>query len=204
MRVVLATVLATLAIAAGPSVVSSLDQAGQEQRLTPTGQRVLAEVPGAFATDGSVVVPAAGDDTRSWTTVLVPARLQRAPSGLGVRALVAYAELPLRPDAPVWLSAITPADRVYSDVGPVYGACVTVLRGQDVCSGSLLVEHAGRWRILRYGLVVHDLETLEGRLQGLRRDDRGRPVRVILSASPEGVDLLSTEGYHLGSVRADR
>lgn len=155
--VVVAAVLATLAVIAGPGLVAALGLVGDvvpgivEPPLTKNAQRVLREVPSAYETGGRVVVPAVNDPNVVWIGAITDASIDGAVVELGVSGLVGYGSLPTRGEPPGWMSGLTPEDAVFSDVGPLYFACTPSLAA-DTCHGSVLVEHLGRWIVWKAGL----------------------------------------------------
>jgi hypothetical protein len=200
---VLAAALATLLVMAGPAVVRGLAGFGDDPgppQLSPTALRVLAEVPGAMRSGGLVVVPAAGDPYRSWDDPLATSRLT-APTALGVVGLVEYVTLPVQGDAPVLLSAITAADRVYSDVGPLWTGCVRA-PGERRCGGALLFRQEGAWFVLRSGLDQDSLVELPGMLAALDTAPADR-AGVVVDSDERGVLLLDVRSRVLAEVGSE-
>jgi hypothetical protein len=154
--VIAAAVLATLLVVAGPRLA---DEWGgrlsgtlvPETPLTEAAQRVLAEMPEAFQAGGLVVVPAASDPYVAWVQPVAEDRVVGDVVALDVHGLAGYGYLPAAGGTPTWLDAVTPADGVHSDVGPLSFAC-TSWPGTKRCTGTLLTEHAGRRHIFRAGL----------------------------------------------------
>lgn len=155
--VVVAAVLATLAVIAGPGIVAALGlvtgfvPGTDEPPLTKNAQRVLDEVPAAYETGGMVVVPAVNDPNVVWIGAITDAAIDGAVVELGVSGLVGYGSLPTRGTPPGWMSELTPEDAVFSDVGSLYFACTPSLAA-DTCHGSVLVQHRGRWIVWKAGL----------------------------------------------------
>jgi hypothetical protein len=155
--VVVAAVVATLAVIAGPGIVAALGLVSGiapgivEPPLTTNAQRVLDEVPSAYETGGMVVVPAVNDPNVVWIGAVTDDGIDGAVVDLGVNGLVAYGSLPRRGTPPAWMSELTPEDAVFSDVGSLYFACTPSLAA-DSCHGSVLVLHQGRWHVWKAGL----------------------------------------------------
>lgn len=154
--VVVAAVLATLAVIAGPGIVAALGLVTgvvpgiDEPPLTENAQRVIDEVPSAYETGGMVVVPAVNDPHVVWMGAISPAAVDGVVD-LGVSGLVGYGSLPTRGTPPSWMSALTAEDAVFSDVGTLHFACTPSLAA-DSCHGSVLVQHRGRWYVWKAGL----------------------------------------------------
>jgi len=185
--VVVAAVVATLSVIAGPLIAAGLGVVGrfvpveEDSVLTPTAQRVLEELPGAYATRGMVVVPAATDPGVVWNAV--PAESWEGEVvDLEVRGLAEYGYLPSAGSAPAWLSEVTPRDRVFSDVGDLYFAC-TSWAGEDACAGSLLMEHEGDLFLYRAGLR---LLGSPDEVRTFRVLDAGLPTDLALGRMPVG------------------
>ena len=186
-RDVIAAVVATLAVIAGPLIAAGLGAAGrfapveEESVLTPTAQRVLEELPGAYASRGLVVVPAATDPGVAWNGVPAEA-VEGEVVNLEVRGLAEYGYLPSAGSAPAWLSKVSPRDRVFSDVGDLYFAC-TLWAGADACAGSLLMEHEGELFLFRAGLR---LLGSPDEVRTFRVLDGGLPTDLALGRTPVG------------------
>jgi hypothetical protein len=154
--VVAAAVAATLLVIAGPMLAAAWNGGGpgvpiEEPPLPESAQRVLAELPDSFQAGGMVVVPAASDPYFAWPGGVGSDRVDGEVVGLGVRGLTEYGALPSAGATPGWLLSLSPADNVYSDVGPLSFACVR-WPGADRCTGALLAEHDGDHHILRAGI----------------------------------------------------
>jgi hypothetical protein len=154
--VVAAAVAATLLVIAGPMLAAGLNDGGpgvpiEEPPLPESAQRVLAELPDSFQAGGMVVVPAVSDPYVVWPGAIGNDRVDGEVVSLGVRGLTEYGVLPSAGATPVWLSSLTPADSVFSDVGPLSFACVR-WPGAERCTGALLIEHNGDQHILRAGI----------------------------------------------------
>lgn len=151
--VVVAAVLATLGVIALPGVLGALGSTGgtiplvEEQQLSPNAERVLDELPDAYAAGSAVVVPARTDPHVVWIGPVAEGSVDGDFVGIDVRGLVPFGTLPTRGTTPEWRSAIEPEDRVFSDVGPLYFACTPATSG-DGCRGSVLMQHDGRWHVL--------------------------------------------------------
>lgn len=155
--VVVAAVVATLAIIAGPGIVAALGLVSglvpgiDEPPLTENAQRVLDEVPSAYETGGMVVVPAVNDPNVVWIGAIGAEGIDGAVVDLDVSGLVPYGSLPTRGTPTDWMSELTPEDRVFSDVGSLHFACTPSLAA-DTCHGAVLVQHLGRWHVYKAGL----------------------------------------------------
>ena len=154
--VVAAAVAATLLVIAGPMLAAAWNDGGpgvpiEEPPLPESAQRVLADLPDSFQVGGMVVVSAATDPYVVWPGALGPDRVDGEVVSLGVRGLTEYGVLPSAAATPGWLSSLSPADNVYSDVGPLSFACVR-WPGAERCTGALLIEHSGDQHILRAGI----------------------------------------------------
>lgn len=151
--VVVAAVLATLGVIALPGVLGALATVGgtgpvvEEQRLSPNAERVLDELPDAYAAGAAVVVPAETDPHVVWIGPVAAGSVDGDFVGIDVRGLVPFGTLPTRGATPEWRSDVEPEDRVFSDVGPLYFACTPATSG-DGCRGSVLMQQAGRWHVL--------------------------------------------------------
>jgi hypothetical protein len=157
--VVVAAVVATLAVIAGPGIVGASGLLGgmsprvEDPRLSDGARRVLDELPGAYAAAGTVVVPAATDRHVLWIGPIADSSIDGRVVDLGARGLVPFGTLPTSSTTPAWRSDVEPADRVFADVGPLHFGCAPSSSG-GTCRGTVLVEHGGRW---------HALHGVEGR-----------------------------------------
>lgn len=151
--VVVAAVLATLTVIAAPGIVGALGLAGgtsphvEEVRLSGNAQRVLDELPGAYATGGLVVVPATTDPHVVWIGPIADASIDGRVVDLGVRGLVPFGTLPTRGSAPAWRYQLEPADRVFTETGPLHFGCAPSATG-GTCRGTVLMRHGDRWYAL--------------------------------------------------------
>jgi len=180
--VIVTTVLATLVAVAGPLLIGGLGRLASvdDEALSPPAQRVLAEVPGAFETEGLVVVPANTDAALAWVEEMPYERIDGAVVDLGTHGLADYGYLPLRDSAPGWLMSITPGDSVFSDAGPLAFACTRFPSAED-CTGTLLMEHEGELYIFRAGLALADLTEQP---RGFRALDLSGPAQLVLGTTP--------------------
>ncbi|MGH3370171.1 MAG: hypothetical protein ACRDPR_09220 [Nocardioidaceae bacterium] len=187
-RVELFAVLATLAIITGPLVAGAIGLVGrlapvdEESLLTPNAQRALEELDGAFARGGLVVVPADLDPDVVWSGPVGLDRVDGTLVDLAVHGLAAYGYLPSRGVAPAWTSRIDKDDRVFHDVGPLFWACAR-WPGASRCTGTLLMEHADEYYILRSGL---DPSRDPAGMLSFSVLDGGAPTDLVLGAAPPG------------------
>ncbi|HSE09714.1 MAG TPA: hypothetical protein VLB29_13705 [Nocardioidaceae bacterium] len=186
-RVVVAAAVATLAVITGPltaALLGFVDRVPVEEDsgLTPLAERVLDELPGAYESDGHVVVPAGTDPGVAWTGDVPPGRVDGWLVELGVNGLAPYGYLPAHGATPSWLFDVGPADQVYSDVGPLSFACMR-WPGLAECSGALLMEHDGAQYVFRSGLGV---EVLRDQVLSYRALEGGLPTQLVLGALPPG------------------
>lgn len=185
--VVAAAVAATLGVIGLPAVTAGSDPSGRKvvvdtgPALTSAARRVLEEVPGAFETGGDVVLPAATDPDTRWGRALSPDLIASPVVALGVHGLAEPGFLPTTSRPPAWRERVGTKDRVYDDVGALSFAC-TRWPGLTGCTGSLLMEHAGRRYLFRSGLhlwprpdVVTTLLVLDG-----------PPRDLVLGGAPPG------------------
>jgi hypothetical protein len=187
--VILAAVAATLLVITGPMLGAAWNGSGpgvpiEEPPLPEAAQRVLAEMPDSFQAGAMVVVPALTDPYIVWPGDSIgPDRVDGEVVSLGVRGLTEYGRLPSTSGTPGWLSSLSPADNVYSDVGPLSFACVR-WPGSDRCTGALLAEQHGSHHIVRAGIgsptSVEPVTQTMGFGSGGRRD-------VWLGWMPTGV-----------------
>lgn len=154
--VVAAAVLATLAVIAGPGVLAAFGLLEgrapviEEPRLSENAQRVLEVLPGAYELAGAVIVPAIADPDVAWNEPVARGSMDGMIIDLGVRGLVEFGTQKTRATTPLWRSRVRSADRVFSDVGPLFFACVPSRSG-DRCAGSVLMQPDGRWHALGEG-----------------------------------------------------
>ncbi len=186
--VVAATVVATLGAIVLPAVTAGSGPAGRKvvvdpgPALTLAARRVLKEVPGAFETGGDVVVPASTDPDTRWAGALGPELIAGPVVPLGVHGLAEPGYLPTADRPPAWRERIGTKDHVYDDVGGVSFAC-TRWPGLTGCTGSLLMEHAGRRYLFRSGL---HLSQRPGVVTTLLVLDDGLPRDLVLGGAPPG------------------
>ena len=184
--VVAATVLATMSAIVLPAVTAGFGPAGRKVVVDPSpvltlaARRVLKEVPGAFETGGDVVVPASTDPDTRWGGALGPELIAGPVVPLGVHGLAEPGYLPTTEGRPAWRERIGTKDRVYDDVGAVSFAC-TRWPGLAGCTGSLLMEHAGRRYLFRSGL---HLWQRPGVVTSLLVLDEGLPRDLVLGGAP--------------------
>lgn len=183
--VVAAAVVATLAVLAGPLLIGFVGRFGpveDELLLTPPAQRVLDELPGAFETDGVVVVPAGTDPALAWFEEVPADRVDGAVIELGVHGLADYGYLPLRDSAPAWLGSIASTDGVYSDSGPLSFACTRFV-GAEECTGTLMMQREGRRFVFRSGI---GLDELAEQPRVFRALDVSGPAQLVVGVAPPG------------------
>jgi hypothetical protein len=185
--VVVAAAVATLAVISGPllaAVLGFVDRIPVEEGrgLTSLAERVLDELPGAFESDGLVVVPAAVDPSVVWSGPVTPDRVDGWVVDLDVNGLTAYGTLPFSSAAPGWLFEVGSDDRVFSDVGPLSFACMRWPGAQE-CTGALFMENAGHWYVYRSGL---DVGGSAEDIRIYRALDGGLPTQLILGGLPHG------------------
>ena len=152
--VVVGAVLATLAVIAGPGIVGVLAPTGgvvprvEEPRLSDNALRVLQEVPQAYRTGATVVVPADSDPHVVWIGPVAAASMDGEVVTLGARGLVPFGTLPTRGKVPAWRSAVQPVDRVFTDVGPLHVGCAPSSSSSssgETCHGAVLMRRGDRW-----------------------------------------------------------
>lgn len=141
----LASAVATLTvILAGTSIFGGggggLPLPEEETRLTELGRRALHQLPLAYEADSIVVVPAATDPSVEWTGVVPEAWVEEQALPLGTSGLLEYEQLSSSAKAPEWTTRLAASDRVFTDVGPLWFACVN-WPGSDECTPSLLMWH---------------------------------------------------------------
>lgn len=183
---VAASVLATLAVIAGPLVVGWLGFMGHmtpvngDALLSPMARRVLHTLPQAYTTSGMVVVPAAGDRGLVSTSPLPRDQIDGAVVNLGVHGLADYGYLPRSGQAPDWLSGLRPQDQVFSDVGTLSFACMRWPGASD-CKGTLLMSYGGQRHVFRSGL---DVVGSPDQVHTFRALDAGLPTTLLLGSLP--------------------
>jgi hypothetical protein len=151
--VVVGAVLATLAVIAGPGVIGALGLGRElvprveEARLSDNALQVLQELPRAYRTGATVVVPADSDPHVVWIGAVAAASMDGEVVELGARGLVPFGTLPTRGEVPAWRSAVQPVDRVFTDVGPLHFGCAPSSAG-GTCHGTVLMRRGDRWHPL--------------------------------------------------------
>lgn len=204
--VVVAAVVATLAVIAGPALAAALGVVGHGGRdrdptLTTAAQRVLEKAPGAFETGGIVVIPASANRGILWTGAISPDLVVAPVIDLGVRGLAQPGYLPSGGKVPGWLANVGTADQVYDDVGNLTFAC-TRWPGVANCKGTLLIEHAGERYIFRSGL---DLVQSPPTISTFLVLDEGRPRELVLGGAPPRaarVVVTLADGVHTVEAHA--
>lgn len=178
-----AAAVATLAVMLGSTILAHADLGGRpplpqdpRDQLTALGRRALDELPLAYLAQGAVVVPAPTDPNIRWSGAIPVARMERPAVPLGARGVIDYARFGTSPDAPAWTRDLTGADRVLTDVGPLWFAC-TRSPGQEGCTASLLVFH---------DLHYYHYKSLHGSASVL---DEGTPMEVSAFDAIYGTDL---------------
>ncbi|HJR38122.1 MAG TPA: hypothetical protein VJ819_07050 [Nocardioidaceae bacterium] len=108
--------------------------------LTDLGRRALDELPLSYQAEDAVVVPASTDPSMEWTGRVPQEWIEGSALPLGARGLMDYDRLSSSSKAPAWTLELSDDDRVFTDVGPLWFACVT-WPGGDTCSPSVLMYH---------------------------------------------------------------
>ena len=140
----------------GDSVtVRSAGQDHQVTGLTAYERKALADVPGSYAVDGTVVLPDVADPRADFGATLVPKRIIGTPVELGFHGVVGPMYLASQRTEEAYQDNAPKGSQVLIDPGPLWIGCPVLTRGAG-CEPNVLVKDMDGRFIRLYGFGTDD------------------------------------------------
>ncbi len=141
----------------GDSVtVRSAGQDHEKTSVTSYERSVLADVPGSYLVDGTVVLPdvaAPGSDSYG---AIVPRRIVGTPVELGFHGTVGPGYLASRHTEAAYQDNAPKGSQVLIDPGPLWIGCAKMFRGAAACEPTVLVKDMDGRFVFLYGFGTED------------------------------------------------